>query len=965
MRVKPKKLLIGLITAIALYSLVGFLLLPAIALHLVTKQFEQRATVPAQLESIKFNPFTLELTLSGLHIGEPESPALAFARLYANLQVDSLWTRAVHLRDVELEQANTRVHFSKDGTLNLAKLFILPESAEQAEETETSLFPLRIDRLALIGNSLQFQDLRPAAPVEFAYDTVDIELNNLSTLPEDNALMQVNASGPDGARINWEGNLSITPLASSGTLQISDARLATFWPYVQEQLPLTLKQGSLDISSHYQLSLAEGTELVLSDARLELHDLALESTQNTPLLRLASLVISDTSLDLGKREVHLGTLRSQGLEAWAAREKDGQIDWLHLLQPKTQPEQSTETSSAVPQPAKDTALPAETTESPWRILLAEAQLRDYRLHLADRQPIQPVELDIGPLNLDLSEFDSQAGTPFNLRLDTALNSDGQLDVAGKVGINPISADLQVETGNIDLTLARSYIEPMVRLELKSGQLNSQTRVQLTAVEPLELNVSGQAQVQQLHIVDGSAKRDLLKWQRLQLDDIHYQGNSLAIGKVSLQQPYVRFIINQDMSTNFSNLMVSQPDSGSSDDDKSSDPMAIRIGGINIADGSANFADFSLRPNFATGIEQLNGAIGALDNQSPKAASVNLAGKVDRYAPVSIKGSLTPFDPLNSLDIATSFKNVELTTLTPYSGKFAGYRIRKGRLNLDLHYQIDQGRLKADNRLLLEDLQLGERVDSEDAVDLPIRLAIALLKDTSGNIDIELPVAGDLNNPEFSVAPIVWQTLRNLVLRATQAPFKFIAGLAGAGDSDLSQLSFGAGSDELDPQASQTLETLAAALKERPNLILEVEGTSAAAVDGPVLAAQRVDREMHQLAHSQMRRPPEDPSQIELDEKDRAKLIRTLHEQQQLPVPEQWKELSRDERDLAMHQALIAHWTDNALPLRRLAQQRAAAIKDWLVDNGELEAERIHLLDANDSATGKDSSVASPLQLNSR
>src|SRR5690606_15610491 len=187
----------------------------------------------------------------------------------------------------------------------------------------------------------------------------------------------------------------------------------------------------------------------------------------------------------------------------------------------------------------------------------------------------------------------------------------------------------------------------------------------------------------------------------------------------------------------------------------------------------------------------------------------------------------------------------------------------------------------------------ERVDSEAAVDLPIRLAIALLKDTSGNIDIELPVAGDLNNPEFSVAPIVWQTLRNLVLRATQAPFKFIGGLAGAGDNDLSQLSFGAGSDELDPRASQTLETLAAALKERPNLILEVEGTSAPVVDGPVLAAQRVDREIHQLAHSQMRRPPEDPSQIELDEKDRAKLTRTLHEQQQLPVPEQWKELSRD------------------------------------------------------------------------
>lgn len=159
--------------------------------------------------------------------------------------------------------------------------------------------------------------------------------------------------------------------------------------------------------------------------------------------------------------------------------------------------------------------------------------------------------------------------------------------------------------------------------------------------------------------------------------------------------------------------------------------------------------------------------------------MDIKGKVDKYAPVTIAGELDPFDPLKKLDITTSFKRVELTTLTPYSGKFAGYRIRKGRLNLDLHYQIERSQLKAENKVLLEGLQLGEKVDSPDAVDLPVKLAVALLKDTKGNIDIQLPVAGDLNNPEFSVMPIVWQTLRNLVLRAVQAPFKFIAGLAPA------------------------------------------------------------------------------------------------------------------------------------------------------------------------------------------
>lgn len=341
MRMKPRTLLITLVATITLYALAGFVLLPAIARHVVNQQLEQRATVPAHLDSIRFNPFTLELTLGELVIGEPDQPEIAFKRLYANLQIDSLWTRALHLRDVELEQASTRVHFAEDGTLNLAELFILPAAEQPAEarteEPASGPFPLRIDRLALIGNSLQFRDLRPAEPVEFGYDAMDIELTNLSTLPEDSARMQLSASGPYGARIDWQGQLSISPLTSAGTLRIDDARLSTFWPYVHEYLPLTLRQGALNVSSDYQLSLAEGTELLLSGTQLQLSELDLASSQGDPLLRVASLDITDTSLDLAAREVHLGSIRSQGLQAWAARLPDGRIDWQQLLQPTSEP----------------------------------------------------------------------------------------------------------------------------------------------------------------------------------------------------------------------------------------------------------------------------------------------------------------------------------------------------------------------------------------------------------------------------------------------------------------------------------------------------------------------------------------------------------------------------------------------------------------------------------------------------
>ena len=392
--------------------------------------------------------------------------------------------------------------------------------------------------------------------------------------------------------------------------------------------------------------------------------------------------------------------------------------------------------------------------------------------------------------------------------------------------------------------------------------------------------------------------------------------------------------------------------------------------MDIADGSANFADLSLTPNFATAIQQLNGRIGTLDNQSSKPATVDIRGKVDRYAPVTIQGQLTPFSPLEQLDITTRFKRVELTTLTPYAGKFAGYKIRKGRLNLDLHYRIEKGRLNADNKLLLEDLQLGERVDSPSATDLPVRLAVALLKETHGNIDIALPVPGDLNNPEFSVVPIVWQTLRNLILRAVQAPFKLIAGLVDGGEESLDSVPFAAGSSELDQPARATLDTLAKALQQRPTLRLEVEGMSQQAADGPLLAEQRLQREYQDTWYRMLQRRgdkvPAEASQLKVPEDMQGSLLEGIYRARlkQQP-PAEWRELKKPERAARLRQAVLDSWAQSSLLLRQLAQDRARAIKAYLVEQGQLADERIYLLEVGSAeAAGDNPRIAVPLHLDS-
>ncbi len=963
--------LCALLTALALYSLLGFLILPGIALRVANQQLANYATTPAHIQRIELNPFSLELTVWGLNIGEPGKEQVAFERLYANLQLDSLWTRALHLADVELDQPKTEILFDKDGKLNLLALFKLPASEPTPSDPNAKPFPLRIERIKLAGGYLHFRDLRPSEPIEFIYNKLDFELKNLSTLPDDSADMTLVATGPEGGQIDWSGNFSVIPLTSEGTLKVTDGKMKAWWPYVRDALPLVLEDGVVNLSTHYTFSLAKETKLLLDNTSISVAPFAIKAPDGRPLARLERLDVSETTVDLAKQQVIVGKIRSQKLETWAALEADGQLDWQKLF--ASQPAKP----APKPQPAAADSPKAPATPSkPWQVLLKDVELRNYQVHLADRKAKPAVALDVGPLNLDLKNFDSLNQSPFTLKLDTGLGKQGKVSASGEVNLNPITAKLKVQTKDIDLRIAQSYISPFIRLELRSGMLGSDLTVDLKKVEPLAFSITGRAEVDQLHTLDTLKTRDFVKWKQVVVEGLNYQhGDSLSISRVNLMQPYARFIINDDRTTNIDDLLIPQPAGGGAKPSgksapSSSKPLGIHIGEIAINDGSANFADLSLTPNFATAIQQLNGHVGTIDSRQAKPAEVDVKGKVDRYAPVTIKGSVNPFDPMAALDIATSFKRVELTTLTPYSGKFAGFRIRKGRLNLDLHYMITKGQLKAENKLVVEQLQLGEKVDSPDAVDLPIRLAVALLKDTDGKISIELPISGDLNNPQFSVMPIVWQTLRNLVLRAAEAPFKFIGGLiSGGGSEDLSNVAFAPGSSELSKESESALTTLAKALKERPTLRLEIEGTSAQSSDGPLIAEQRLEREYQYNYYKILQRRgdkvPAQASLLQVPEGEKAPLLEGIYRTRlkQQP-PAEWAQLSRDERSAKLREGLIKFWSGSDVLLRQLGQERASSIKDFLVDKGQLADDRVYFIDANLGQAESDGKVVTPLHLDS-
>ena len=966
----------ALLTALALYSLLGFLILPGIALRVANQQLANYATVPAHIQRIELNPFSLEVTLWRLVIGEPGKEQVGFDRLYADLQIDSLWTKALHLANIELDKPKSEILFAKDGKLNLLGLFNVPASEPTPADPNAKPFPLRIDNIKLAGGVVHFEDVRPSEPIEFLYDDLSFELKNLSTLPEDSADMTLVAIGPAGGRIDWSGNFSLIPFTSEGTLKVTDGKMKAFWPYVRDSVPLVLEDGVISLSSEYKLNLSKETELQLNNVAVSIAPFAIKAPDGRPLAKLERLDVSETSVDLAKQQVVVGKIRSQKLETWAALEADGQLDWQKLF--ASQPSKPAAKAAAEPAntPAAADSPKAEPTapSKPWQVLLKDVQLRNYTVHLADRSAKPAVALDITPLNVDLQDFDSLNGSPFKLKLDSGVGKQGKITADGTVNLAPVNAQLNVKTQDIDLRVAQSYINPFIRLELRSGMLGSDLKVNLKSTEPLALSVTGRAQIDQLHTLDTLKTRDFLKWQQVVVEGLNYQhGDSLSIDKVNLFQPYVRFMINDDRTTNIDDLLIPQPaDSGTKSaaakPASNEKPLGIHIGGIAINDGSANFADFSLTPNFATAVQQLNGQIGTIDSRQAKPASVDIKGKVDRYAPVTIKGAVNPFDPMASLDIATSFKRVELTTLTPYSGKFAGYRIRKGRLNLDLHYLITKGQLKAENKVVVEQLQLGEKVDSPDAVSLPLKLAIALLKDVDGKISIELPVTGDLNNPQFSVMPIVWQTLRNLIVKAAAAPFKMIGGLISGGSSqDLGTVSFAPGSSELSKDAEAALIKLSQALKERPALRLEIEGTAAKSSDGPLLAEQRLEREYQYNYYKMLQRRgdkvPAQASLLQVPDSEKGPLLEGIYRTRlKTQPPAEWKDLGKEERTAKMREGVIKFWSGSEVLLRQLGQDRASSIKDYLVDKGQLADDRVYFIDASLGEAESDGRVVTQMHL---
>jgi len=459
-------------------------------------------------------------------------------------------------------------------------------------------------------------------------------------------------------------------------------------------------------------------------------------------------------------------------------------------------------------------------------------------------------------------------------------------------------------------------------------------------------------------VDKASSADFLTWKSFHLGkmDVVLKPFSVAIGDVSLTDFFARLIVSPEGKLNLLEVVkkeeaadgaatVSQPPTApATAAAAATPPPPIRIDQVTLQGGTVSITDHFIKPNYSANLAETGGRVSGLSSAADSTADVDLRGAYDG-APLTIAGKVNPLAATPSLDIKAEVRGVELSPLSPYSGKYAGYAIDKGKLSLFLGYKIADGKLQADNRIFLDQLTFGEKIESPDATKLPVTLAVALLQNRRGEIDINLPIAGSLNDPEFSVGGIVVQVIVNLLTKAITAPFALLGSLFGGGE-ELSHVDFADGRALLAPAAVKRLESLAKALDDRPGLKLDITGRVDPEKDREGLRLASLEHKVKAQKLAQLVKEGKEAGaagDVTIDDKDYLPMLELAYKQEKFPKPRNFigmaKSLPREE----MEKLMLANAQVGDEELRDLASRRAKAVADWLSTTGKIPRERIFLL----------------------
>ena len=945
--------------AVAVYALLGFVVAPYAIKTYGIPALSERLHHPVHLGDVWINPFTFSLTLSEFEIQElDQTPMLGFGELFVNFEGTSLVRSSYLFDEIQVTFPFGFAHIHPDGKLNL--LGLVRSASEQSDTpvppsdrpaAKKPLPPVAIRVLSIRQGVIEFRDDSKRKPVRIDVVPIEITLQNFSTRREGENAYAFTAEFGEGQILDWEGEFHLDPLESSGRVSLSNVKLNTFWPSLRDRFRFDILSGAVMLEARYHFDTsAVPINLQLSEGKIGLSDFRLAAAgDRDPVITVPSLALEAIRLDLPKQELEMQTISFTGadLRTWMA--PDGVIYPVPLFDPVAED----------PAPARQVSGPAR----PWTVDVHKVAVTNTHVSFEDRRLKTPAMLIIDDLNVTVDDLHVPFKRPLPIAARFRLNSQGTIETKGTVQVDPLQADLTMALSHIGLRPFQPYVDRSAQVDVKNGEFQMAGELRYRSrheSEPL-LRYTGQIGVQNLSLVDRATQQEFLAWSTLGLNKVALElaPTKVRIGEIALREPSAKFMIAKDGSTNIAHTMRA-PDQGAQQPSASPPasaaakkeaspaptPIPITIDLVTLSKLSATFVDESIQPTVTTGIQDLSGTIKGLSSRQLSKAEVSLAGKVDKVAPLTIQGQINPLSDVAFTNLTFIFQGLDLTAVSPYAGKYAGYPITKGKLSLDLKYQVSKKQLVGENKVVVDQFTFGEKTESPDATGLPVRLAVALLKDRRGVIDIDMPVRGDLNEPDFRYGRVLLNALLNVITKVATSPFAALGGLVGGGGEDLQFIEFQAGAETLESAEQQKIESLAKALQERPTLRVEVIGAGDLTRDRDALALQKMSAEVQR----RFTKGGTKNLQAVVSQEGEFEFLSDLYAEKLGKQPTKreaapgGKSLERVLTVDELRQQLIPAMTVEESELRSLAQGRAKAIREQLIAPGRLPEERVFLVE---------------------
>jgi uncharacterized protein involved in outer membrane biogenesis len=1007
--------------AVALYAALGFWAAPWIIKRELASYAHEQLQRQVSVGDLRFNPFTLRLEATALKLDESNGdPILGIGHLAVELRWRSLLSRAWRFAEIAVDRPAVSLAIAPDGRFNIAQLVAAATRGSPASPSSDATLPrMIIERLAITEGRVDLQDRHAGYSNTFA--PVAFELRDFSTLPDRNDEYTFSAASKSGGAVHWKGHASVNPIRATGELAIDDVPLHEPSAYLKSIVPVTVLAGKLSATLPYDVSYAAGKlDARLDRAHLSARELALQTSEKSAPLKLdvneldAQLTLQATQegnapfdlkvresslslsglaaskgaeqqklarlgfdgayIDLASHDVTITRAYAEGAQIRVARNRFGVIDLANWI-PKNEGH------------GKDAPRPAD--HGGWTVSIGTVTTDKLQADIADEQSGVKLQVVDAHARLEGVGTDLQHAVKFDAGL--SLREGGQVQAEGTFVPASGSVQAQLNATKIALKPLQPLLAQYVKLKIASGDVSAKGKLS-TGTGTGE----GKGKDAALHW-DGSFNIDnvmireldnapFASWKNIGAARVlaSVSPNRLEIPELRVTGVDTKLLIEEDRSLNAARLLVKHETKPAP---SNAEEFPVRIRRVRISGAKLDFTDLSLRPQFAAKIQDLNGVVNGLSTSPTARAQIELDGRVDEFGMARVRGETSLAAPKNNTDVNLVFRNIDMVPASPYSMKFAGYRIAEGKISLDLQYKIRDGKLDGDNKIVIDKLTLGERVDSPDALKIPLQLAIAILKDTDGRIDLGLPVSGDLNDPQFSYGAVIWKAIGNVLTRIVTAPFRALGAMLGVGGDKLEAIDFDPGSSVLHPPEREKLKQVAQILSKRESLKLSIPGEYSPAADGAALRARAVRIDVAKQAAIELK-AGEEPGPLDFGDRRIRSALREVYakrfgdgeldkakkaaesaagaasapaSQRTLPLWQRAANVIQGEPQVSDASAFYNHLRErlereHALPadaLKQLGEERAKVVAAALAESG-VDAARagVGAAEATDSSAGK-------------